>query len=278
VSGSPPGYVGVAAAGASATALADLAPAVEEALARHGTLYAYAAAHPDRRELRGRAPAYDVPLGDARVVVRHSWHGGALAAATRDLFLPPTRAPRELATSERLRALGVRTPELVAYVRYPGPLGLERADVATRLVADGRDLAAVIRALPLQRDPTGGWVRAAGGLLHALAHAGARHPDLNLKNVLLTHVADAPADTAYDAWVLDVDVVELDAGPVDTGRAWALNERNLARLERSLRKWREHHALPVLALELESLRAVSRHGREARVEVIWRPGHNVGPT
>lgn len=301
----PPGYEVVRAGGATAVALHAAAPAVAAALETHGSLHAWAARQPERREFRGRAAAYGVPLGDASVVVRHSQHGGVLAPITRDLFRPPTRAPRELAVSERLRALGVRTPEVVAYVRYPAPLGFERADVATRMIEGGLDLAAVIRPLPLHRAPTGAWVRATGALLHALAAAGALHPDLNLKNVLLVPaeapaaapalvegaelatnalddrpvIADAPTDgTAYDAWVLDVDVMEVDATPPDGGRRWALNERNLARLQRSLEKWRRTKALPIADLELSVLATIARHGPDAPISLVWRPGHNVGPT
>jgi hypothetical protein len=123
-------------------------------------------------------------------------------------------------------------------------------------------------------------VRATGALLHALAAAGARHPDLNLKNVLLVPRGHAGADPgdAYDAWVLDVDVMRVDALAADRGRAWALNERNLARLVRSLEKWRRARALPIADLELEALHAIARHGADAHVELVWRPGHNVGPS
>jgi Lipopolysaccharide kinase (Kdo/WaaP) family len=228
----PPGYARVdvgAAHGACLTSLVDdVAP-----LLHGGTLHAWAASRPERRELRGRDTAYAVALPDGatRIVVRHSRHGGLLAPLTRDLFLPPTRAPRELATSLALRAAGVRTPEVVAWVAYDaGPL-LRRADVATRLV-DGQDLAAAIAAQDVD------WTTPTAALLRALAHAGARHPDLNLKNVLL-------ADGA--AWVLDIDVVVLGTSPAAARRA------NLARLERSLRKWRRLHALPVSDGELRAL-------------------------
>jgi 3-deoxy-D-manno-octulosonic acid kinase len=106
------------------------------------------------------------------VVVRHAWHGGLLRRLTRDLFAPPTRAPGELRTSERLRAAGVRTPAVVAFARYPAPLGLRRVDVATRLVPGARDLAAVLlpaagdaEAAPLRA----GWLDATAALLGALA-------------------------------------------------------------------------------------------------------------
>ncbi|HEY0779184.1 MAG TPA: lipopolysaccharide kinase InaA family protein, partial [Gemmatirosa sp.] len=139
----PPGTATVVCRG-------DVADVVRDVLVRWGTLYAYAAGHQARRELRGRAAAYAVPFGtDAAgaaraVVVRHGWRGGALRRVRRDLFFPPTRAPVELATSERLRAAGVATPAVVAYAVYPAPAGLRRVDVATALVPNGVDLAAVL--------------------------------------------------------------------------------------------------------------------------------------
>jgi hypothetical protein len=218
---------------------------------------------------------YAVPLpgGAGDVVVRHAWHGGALRGVTRDLFAPPTRAPRELRTSERLRAAGVPTPAVVAYARYPAPLGLCRVDVATRLVPDARDLAAVLLpggagAGAGGRDEAGerlraGWLDATAALVGALARAGARHPDLNLKNVLL---AAAPPNGSRDAggaapvraWVLDVDVASLPAGAPTPGQARAALDANLARLRRSLDKWRRTRGLPVGPAELAALGARAR--------------------
>jgi 3-deoxy-D-manno-octulosonic acid kinase len=230
------GYVTRLVGSAALTCLAECEAAMHETLSA-GTLYAWAASRPGRRELRGRGAAYAVALpgGRAEVVVRHSRHGGLLAPLTGDRFLAPTRAPRELATSLALRAAGVRTPQMVAYVLYPaGPL-LRRADVATRLVPEARDLADAIGAVP-----DDAWVAPTAELLRALAAAGARHPDLNLKNVLLS-----PAG----AWVLDVDVVALGARPADAARA------NWARLERSLLKRRRLHGLPVSDAALATLAA-----------------------
>ena len=240
----PAGYTRLAIGGAQLTCLTECVEPLREAL-QETTLHAWAARRPDRRELRGRAAAYAValPSGGPEVVVRHSTHGGLLAPFTRDLFLPPTRAPRELATSLALRDAGVRTPEVVAIVVYPaGPL-LRRADVATRLVPDARDLAAVVGAVPDDR-----WLPPTAALLASLARAGARHPDLTLKNVLLA---------ADGAWVLDVDVVALGTPPADAARA------NWARLERSLLKWRRLHALPLRDDALARLRDAALSPRPA---------------
>jgi len=244
-------YVPLRARGASGVCRADCADAVRAALASADTLHAWAAAQPDRRELRGRGAAYAVTLPDdaADVVVRHSAHGGLLAPVTRDLFLAPTRAPHELDTARRLRARGVRTPEVIAWLAYPAGPFFRRADVATRLVPDGRDLADALADPARPRGPGAPWLRATAALLHALAAAGARHPDLNLKNVLLAPDADgAPA-----AWALDVDVVTLTAALPDARQVADAARANWARLHRSLEKWRRLHALPLDDDEIAAL-------------------------
>lgn len=235
----PPGYVSFTVRGAEVVSLQACERAVRTALGT-GTLHAWAAARPERRALRGRGVAWaaTLPDGETDVVVRHSRHGGALARVTGDRFVAPTRAPRELATSTALRAAGVSTPEVVAIAVYPaGPL-LRRADVATRLVPNGRDLAAVVADCG---EPPA-WVPAVVALLHALAAAGARHPDLNLKNVLLS---------PDGAWALDVDVVALGTPPAEAAR------HNAARLARSLEKWRRLHGLPVADEALRAIRGAA---------------------
>jgi hypothetical protein len=277
----PDGYVRVAVGPAALVCRADLAGACTDALraapAASPTLHAWAGAHPARCTFHGRAPTYAAPLPgtDVVAVVRHGRHGGLLAPLTRDLFVTPTRAPRELATSRTLQARGIRTPELLAYVLYPAPLGLRRVDVATRLVDGGRDLARALTDPPGDADVRP-WVRATAALLHAMGHAGARHPDLNFKNVLLTPAAHDAA--AFDAWVLDVDVLRLAPGAPDASRARSITAANLERLERSLRKAEARWGLSATTLELAMLRALALRGPDARVDVVWRPGHNVGPT
>jgi hypothetical protein len=182
------------------------AAAVEAILAAGTTLHAWAAATRQARPLRGRDTAYATVLADIPVVVRHSRHGGLLAPITRDLFLAPTRAPHELDVSLRLGAAGVPTPEVVAYATYAVMPGVRRADVVTREIA-GRELDSA---------------EDAEGLLAALSRAGAVHPDLNMRNVLVDGA------TAY---VLDVDRVYFLA-PGDR----RVGERNRSRLMRSARK------------------------------------------
>ncbi len=91
------------------------------------------------------------------------------------------------------------------------------ADLAAALA--GGDGAARARALDLTAT-----------LVAQLARAGARHADLNAKNVLIGSAA--PGGGELRALVLDVDRVTFDWTPAD-----AL-AHNLRRLDRSLRKRR----------------------------------------
>ena len=236
--GLPADYERFRAGGADVVALSAAAAAVREALgdAPDGTLYGYAQRHPRARALAGRGTAWAVPLPDERthVVVRRSRHGGLFAGLTGDRFLAPTRAPHELRTAVRLADAGVRTPQVVAFAVYPaGPL-LRRSDVATREVMRGRDLAVALLN-PTDAPGKHALLAATAKLLAALARAGARHPDLNCKNVLL-----APGGSGVQAWVLDVDRVEFGR-PGDPRIARA----NLERLCRSARKWRDVYGASV---------------------------------
>lgn len=197
-----------------------------------GTLYEAAARDLAARTFTGRGVTYAIalPVSGTRVVVRHNRHGGLFASLTRDLFLPPTRAPYELAVSRRLAALGVRTPEVVMYgVERVAP-ALRRSDVVTKEVEGGRDLSTFMKPDVPAPEREAAW-SATRDLVLALNAAGARHHDLNVKNILL-----APLDGRLAAWVLDVDRVDFG----EPGSA-AVQRGNGERLLRSARKWRDLH-------------------------------------
>ena len=241
--GVPPGYVALEAGGIEGALLATLERPLRAALTA-GSFYGYAEHHPAARPLAGRGVAYAVPLPDcaASVVVRRSRHGGLLAPLTGDLFFGRTRAPAELEISLMLARRGVPTPEVIAYATYPADAFRRRADVVTREIKTSRDLAAALG------DPDAGARDAAlvatGRLIQLLTTAGARHPDLNLKNILL-----APdANGALEAFVLDVDRVWFD----DAGSA-RVTGANLRRLARSAEKWRDRHGLHIDAARILEL-------------------------
>jgi len=255
--GPPAGYVQFTAATARVVCAEHLADSLRTALA-DTTLYDYAARQPDARALAGRGTAYAVTLPGTteRVVIRHNRHGGFLAPLTGDLFRSPTRAPLELRVSERLRALDIPTPRVVAYVTYSAFAGFERADVASREVAESEDLSAAL----MSNDSSlrVGALHATAMLVAALAQAGARHHDLNVKNILV----HKPRTGDPSALVLDVDRVEFSRPGLD------VLEANLARLIRSARKWQSVHGARVTELELLELVSNARARFAAHIATL----------
>jgi hypothetical protein len=236
----PPGYVTFRARHGTAVVQESEAQALAAVL-EQSTLYAWAATTASATRYQGRLPAYGVALpgGRARVVVRHATHGGFLAPVTSDRFLAPGRAPRELRIARSLLDAGVATPVVVGYALYDaGPLFC-RSDVMTSEITGASDLPTALGGA--KRDSRA-LLEATARLLVALARAGAHHADLNLKNVLI-----ASADESPVAYVLDVDRVRLGVEP---GEAM---QRNLARLQRSARKWRGVHKLELSELDLHWL-------------------------
>ncbi len=248
-----PGYARLDVNGARGLAIDGCHEAVEAILSLE-TLYEYAARQPDARRFVGRAPAYAITLGEAcgPVVIRHAMRGGVLGRTGSDLFLPPTRGLRELVNSLRLRLTGVPTPEVIAVVSYrAGPL-LRRSDVATREIKESHNLAVVLREMTAGEDRES-CLRAAGKLLASMARAGAHHPDLNARNILITWDASAGAK----GHMLDVDRIRFHTP--DDPLVWSAN---ITRLARSLRKLRDRKELDVSEEEIDLIRATSQMPRQ----------------
>jgi hypothetical protein len=169
------------------------------------------------------------------------------APLTGDRFIMSTRAASELRIALRLASEGVATPEVLAYAVYPAGPFLRRSDVATREIARSRDLATAL--LNATDDSKAPMLAATAALLADLTRIGARHPDLNLKNILLS-----PSDTGVPrAWVLDVDRITFDRrGSPSVAQA------NLARLGRSARKWRELYGARIDDADLAWLASEAR--------------------
>ena len=242
----PAGYVRLDDPRADVVVHQSLADAVRAALeAGRGSLYAWAAGHADRRELQGRVTVYSVPLpGEApRVVVRRSHHGGQVARFLGDLFFPPTRAPRELVTSLYLAQAGVPTPPVAAYAVTRAGVLFRRADVVT-VELPGIDLGTMLVGATTEQARRE-LLPPVAALLGVLTQAGAWHPDLNVKNVLLLRNESGELHPA----VLDIDRVRFvpPGGP-------SLREANLQRLARSNRKWRGQRGAGFEDREIQELR------------------------
>lgn len=243
-----PGYARLSGKGVRGLTIESSRSGIEEILSKE-TLYDYAARQPDARTFKGRVPAYAIalPHGGGDVVVRHAMRGGALGRTGSDLFFPPTRALRELINSLRLRISGVPTPEVVAFVTYKAGPVFRRSDVATREIKDGHDLSVVLREMP-GGEHRAQCLAATGALLASLARAGAHHPDINARNVLITWDEGHGAR----AHVLDVDRIRFHV-PGDP----MVSTANFKRLERSLRKIRERESIAVSDEEIETIRSTA---------------------
>lgn len=224
------GYVHLDVNGCHAVAVDWAASAVALALA-DGTLHEWAGRQPLRKEMHGRGVIYsaDLPTIPATpVVVRRNRHGGLLRALSGECFLLPTRAPLELATSLRLAAAGIPTPEVIAYAIYPVVGVFARSDVMTRRLPAGYDFPEVWRKA--NKADHDSMLVAVARLLASLERAGAWHADLNLKNIYI-----ACNGAEFTAYLLDVDRVIFPGGNVA--------DRNFNRLARSARKWRKRWGL-----------------------------------
>jgi len=243
----PPGFVRFSLKGAEIVCADYVADATRRAL-EAGTLYDYAKHHPTVRALSGRHPAYaaTLPMDVERVVVRRNHHGGIFGPLIGELFRYPGRAPHELETSERLRRAGVATPTMLGYAIYPVLPGLCRVDVMSREVVDSFDLSTVLMDTDLTRRLEA-W-HATQLLVTALNEIGARHHDLNVKNVLLRHAPHG----GIEAFVLDVDRVEFVRSDAKVAAA------NAARLLRSAKKWQTDRGASISDAELAQVSELLR--------------------
>lgn len=233
-----------------AAARTDVASAVREALAAAGTLYGWARSRPDAEVFHGRGETYAVRLGPADAVVRHARRGGVPALFSEDWFLGAPRFLHELLMARALANAGIATPPVLAGVAYRAGPGY-RADVATAR-APGRDLATILfgPAAPEGAARTA-LLASVGRAVRRLHEVGYIHPDLQLRNVLVSEgEGAAPAVT-----LLDVDTCCRLAGADRGARA-----RNLRRFYRSWEKWNERHGARLTAGDRATLEAAYAAG------------------
>jgi 3-deoxy-D-manno-octulosonic acid kinase len=154
--------------------------------------------------------------------LRHYRRGGYAAKMVRDSYLwlglEATRPWREYRLTAELHAKGLPVPRVVAaHVERRG-LGY-RGDLITARIAPADTLADVLAKRPIH---AAHWT-ALGKTLRQFHDAGARHDDINARNILL--------DGKHQFWLIDFDKAALlPSGP------W--QAQNLARFQRSLEKFR----------------------------------------
>lgn len=159
-------------------------------------------------------------------MVRPYHRGGAVARLLRDRYLRigTPRPIREYRLGRMLEAAGLPTPTHIGAAVYPsGPW--YRGDLVTLYVPESRDLAEVL--FEGTGEEGGAAMLAAGQLLRILHEKGLDHPDLNLKNIL---ISSSPATAP--ALVLDLDRARLRRHLSARRR-----RRMLDRFWRSAAKW-----------------------------------------
>jgi 3-deoxy-D-manno-octulosonic acid kinase len=204
----------------------------------------------------GRVPHPLLRLEDgSALVVRRYRRGGLLRHVNEATYLGGHRAFHEALVTERARAGGVRVPEVAAAVELPGRLGY-RAALATALIAGARESAAWMpEAAPAERIAM---LHAAGEQIGRMHAAGVAHPDINLRNLLVS--PGIGGGTAPTVHLIDFDRGRLHGGPVPLRR----RRRELLRLARSARKL----AAPI-----------TRPGWDALLDgygAAWPPGLRLG--
>jgi len=167
---------------------------------------------------RGRGKVVFVAAADQQWVLRHYRRGGLIARFIEDAYPwlgeSRTRSFREWRMLARLDAAGLPVPRPVA-ASWRRRGAFYRADLVTVRIPGAAPLSSRL-AVGAEID----W-RGIGRTLRSFHEHGAFHADLNAHNILL--------DATGAAWLLDFDRGRFR----DPGR-W--QQRNLARLERSLRK------------------------------------------
>lgn len=245
--GLPEGYARTTVRGALVVAVREHLEFAAAAVARAGTLLAFAASRAEAQPLRGRGLAWriDGPApGDW--VVRHYRRGGAVAPLLGDRYLlaGPARPFRELRASQEVRARRVPTPRVLALAVYRDP-PFYRADIATEHVAGAADLAALSfgEASVGGPDLVAAWA-AAGALVHRAGRAGVLHVDLNLANILIQ-----PGPVGTTAWLIDLDRCRV----LGTGSRAAI-DRMAARVHRSREKLERRYGQRIGSAELSAFR------------------------
>lgn len=185
-------------------------------------MYDAAAAAPDAKPITGRGTAWAIKPDGEYWLVRHYHRGGMVAPLLHDRYAKwaGNRALNELQVSITARARGIPTPQVVAAAAYPGPL-FSRFDMAVEFIDHARDLAQLLfEDRIVAADDI---ARAAAAISTSVRH-GLIHPDLNLKNILVTR---------SNAYVLDLDRCTLEEDRVSAAAADRMRKRFL----RSLTKW-----------------------------------------
>lgn len=192
--------------------------------------------------IRGRRPVLTGTLAGMPVVVKRLYHGGSTARLWKDRFLSDRRVKSSLEAARHLEERGILTPRLL-FLSWRRSNGFVRAELGFERIF-GRDADHYFFG---EEQPPSDWsVRAQqiSRLVKRLHDGHFEHGDLNLMNLFFSN--------SGNLYVLDLDKTELHRKQLDR----AARNRNLARLERSVRKQgRLHGRRPELVESIvESIR------------------------
>jgi 3-deoxy-D-manno-octulosonic-acid transferase len=174
----------------------------------------------------GRGQAHKVENDGHTWVLRHYRRGGWVARWVHDTYpsgpTVDTRAMQELMLLRHMRSLGLPVPKPVAahcqrHSKWLGRHSRYRANILIEYIPNTRNLVQCLREGPLAPET---W-QAVGRAIAQLHSKQIFHSDLNAHNILM--------NDAGHVWLVDFDKCGLRPG--DDWKA-----RNLARLQRSLRK------------------------------------------
>ena len=177
----------------------------------------------------GRGTVYLFNYGSMSVVLRHYCRGGMVRHLIRDSYfytgLDETRMWREFHLLQLLQEKGLPVPTPLAVRCVKTSLFSYRGDIVTEVIPQAQTLAQCLQEHELTPELWG----SLGTVLASFHSAGVYHADLNANNIML--------DNERRFYLIDFDRGELRSP--DKGTLWA--ERNLQRLERSLRKLSVKH-------------------------------------
>jgi len=200
----------------------DIAPQAAQIVLKLGTLTSAVEAGAGNRKSAHRL-SFD---GGLELFVRRSRRGGMIASILSDVYVGFTARPlTELRVTVEAMRRGIPVAEpMGAMVEWISPV-LYRGFFLTRAVP-GMTLWEFVQADddPTVRRHVLGQVRSAIDTMH---DKGLFHADLNLQNLLVTHVQDS-----FNVIIIDLDKSRL----FDTPLSSAMRRKNSERLLRSARK------------------------------------------
>jgi hypothetical protein len=224
-------------------AQADAVTTITERLEAAGSLYDAAAQDPASEHVEGRRRVDVLPVAnDRRWVVRRLHHGGVLAGLTRDLFWRggTPRPLNELVLAAELHTEGVNTPLVVAACVFPTGC-FYRGEVAREEIQNAVDLARFLFDPERTDSHRRAALHATGALVRCLHDAGVFHPDLNLRNILVSHENDLP----------HTHIIDLEKCRRRSRLSPRERQRMLSRLRHSARRFAEHGGIRLTALHWE---------------------------